>query len=74
MMAAMGIMMPITILEFMLRPDDDDEDGGGLVTGPTAGRMGAGDAGWFCRTQPVLFVRAAGHVTSTKSTLCQPYQ
>ncbi len=45
MMAAMGIMMPITILEFMLRPDDDDEDGGGLVTGPTAGRMGAGDAG-----------------------------
>lgn len=73
MMAAMGIMMPIRIWEFMLRPDDDG-DGGGLVTGPTAGRMGAGDAGWSCRTQPVLFVRAAGHVTSTKSTLCQSYQ
>ena len=61
-------MMPIRTLEFRLRPDGAG-DGGGLEMGPAAGTMGAGESGWSRRTQPVLFVSAVGHVTSTKLTL-----
>ena len=58
----------------MLSPDDGGDEVGGFVDGLTAGTMGADGAGWSRRTQPVLFVRAAGHVTSTKSTLWQLYE